>query len=56
MLERCADDHQGFSPEEKQGLYRAIFERRDVRSQFRPDPIPWRFSLGCLLQRIMPPR
>ena len=40
MLERCDEDNQEFSPEEKQGLYRAIFERRDVRSQFRPDPIP----------------
>jgi 5,6-dimethylbenzimidazole synthase len=40
VLERCGDDSQGFSPEQKQGLYRAIFERRDVRSQFRPDPIP----------------
>jgi len=30
----------GFSAEEKRGLYRAIHERRDVRAQFRPDPIP----------------
>ncbi|PJX13315.1 5,6-dimethylbenzimidazole synthase [Halomonas sp. 141] len=29
-----------FSDAEQQGLYRAIFERRDVRSQFLPDPIP----------------
>jgi len=29
-----------FSVEEKQGLYRAIYERRDVRAQFRPEPIP----------------
>jgi 5,6-dimethylbenzimidazole synthase len=29
-----------FSAEEKRGLYRAIHERRDVRAQFRPDPIP----------------
>ncbi len=29
-----------FSEEEKRGLYRAIYERRDVRSQFRPDAIP----------------
>jgi 5,6-dimethylbenzimidazole synthase len=28
-----------FSEEERRGLYRAIYERRDVRSQFRPDPI-----------------
>jgi 5,6-dimethylbenzimidazole synthase len=31
---------QSFSEEEKRGLYRAIYERRDVRSQFLPDPIP----------------
>ena len=29
-----------FSPAEREGLYRAIRERRDVRSQFLPDPIP----------------
>ena len=29
-----------FSEDERRGLYRAIHERRDVRSQFRPDPIP----------------
>jgi 5,6-dimethylbenzimidazole synthase len=29
-----------FSPAERDGLYRAIRERRDVRSQFLPDPIP----------------
>jgi 5,6-dimethylbenzimidazole synthase len=28
-----------FTEEEKRGLYRAIYERRDVRSQFRRDPI-----------------
>jgi 5,6-dimethylbenzimidazole synthase len=30
----------GFSEEEKLGVYRAIAERRDVRSQFLPAPIP----------------
>jgi len=30
-----------FSAEEKRGLYRAIYERRDVRAQFQSDPIPW---------------
>jgi 5,6-dimethylbenzimidazole synthase len=30
----------GFSEEEKRGLYRAIYERRDVRSHFLPDPVP----------------
>lgn len=29
-----------FSDDERRGVYRAIFERRDVRSQFLPDPIP----------------
>ncbi len=29
-----------FSEAERRGLYRAIFERRDVRSEFLPDPIP----------------
>lgn len=29
-----------FSEAERGGVYRAIFERRDVRSQFLPDPIP----------------
>lgn len=32
-------DHR-FSDEERAGLYRAIHERRDVRSQFLPEPIP----------------
>jgi 5,6-dimethylbenzimidazole synthase len=31
---------QAFSIEEKRGVYRAIHERRDVRGQFLPDPIP----------------
>ncbi|MDX1553074.1 MAG: 5,6-dimethylbenzimidazole synthase [Marinobacter sp.] len=34
------DQNRPFSAEETQGLYRAIHERRDVRSQFLPDPIP----------------
>lgn len=29
-----------FCDEHRQGLYRAIFERRDVRGQFKPDAIP----------------
>ena len=29
-----------FSQEEKDGLYRAIYSRRDVRGQFKQDPIP----------------
>jgi 5,6-dimethylbenzimidazole synthase len=31
--------NHGFSDEQREGLYRAIRERRDVRSQFLPDPI-----------------
>ena len=31
--------NNSFSEADRQGLYRAIFERRDVRSQFLPDPI-----------------
>lgn len=34
------DHNRPFSDEERAGLYRAIYERRDVRSQFLPDPIP----------------
>jgi 5,6-dimethylbenzimidazole synthase len=30
----------GFTDAEKRAVYRAIYERRDVRSQFLPDPIP----------------
>jgi 5,6-dimethylbenzimidazole synthase len=37
-----------FSEEEKRGVYRAIYERRDVRSQFLPQPIPPRV-LGRIL-------
>lgn len=29
-----------FTEEERRGFYRAIFERRDVRSNFLPDPVP----------------
>src|ERR1700722_14713535 len=32
-------DHH-FTDEERRGVYRAIYERRDVRSQFLPDPVP----------------
>ncbi|TNE77423.1 MAG: 5,6-dimethylbenzimidazole synthase, partial [Gammaproteobacteria bacterium] len=34
------DHNRPFSEAEAEGLYRAIYERRDVRSQFLPDPIP----------------
>ena len=33
-----ADIH--FSSDEINGLYKTIFNRRDVRGQFRPDPVP----------------
>lgn len=29
-----------FTPEERDAVYRCIFSRRDVRRNFRPDPIP----------------
>jgi 5,6-dimethylbenzimidazole synthase len=29
-----------FSHDEREAVYRAIFERRDVRKNFLPDPIP----------------
>jgi 5,6-dimethylbenzimidazole synthase len=29
-----------FSEAERRGVYRAIYERRDIRSQFLPDPVP----------------
>jgi 5,6-dimethylbenzimidazole synthase len=29
-----------FSPEERDAVYRCILTRRDVRAQFRPDPVP----------------
>jgi len=37
-----------FSDEERRGVYRAIYERRDVRSHFLPEPIP-----GQVLRRIL---
>jgi 5,6-dimethylbenzimidazole synthase len=38
--EDTAPRENRFSDEERRGLYRAIYERRDVRSHFLPDPIP----------------
>jgi 5,6-dimethylbenzimidazole synthase len=49
MPDQPAGASDGFSADEKRGLYRAIHERRDVRAQFRPDPIP-KAVLGRLLQ------
>jgi 5,6-dimethylbenzimidazole synthase len=37
-----------FSDEERNGVYRAIYERRDVRSRFLPDPVP-----EALLERLL---
>jgi len=34
------DSEHRFSEEERRGLYRAIYERRDVRSSFKPAEIP----------------
>ncbi len=34
-----SNHRQFFSEAEKQGLYKSIFNRRDVRGQFKPDPI-----------------
>ena len=33
-------DEHAFSSAQQEGLYRAIYERRDVRSQFLPTPVP----------------
>src|SRR5580704_1773892 len=40
MVTRMDRTDQTFSPAERRGVYRAIYERRDIRSQFLPDPIP----------------
>jgi 5,6-dimethylbenzimidazole synthase len=37
-----------FSEEERRGVYRAIYERRDVRSHFLPEPVP-----DAVLRRIL---
>lgn len=42
-MENTSDNIQQtmfISEQEKQGLYRTIFTRRDVRGQFKPDPVP----------------
>ena len=31
--------NEGFTKEQKDGFYKAIYSRRDVRSRFKPDPI-----------------
>ncbi len=37
-----------FLPEEKKGVYRAIYERRDIRQEFLPDPLPHETLLKIL--------
>ncbi|MDX5364023.1 MAG: 5,6-dimethylbenzimidazole synthase [Pseudazoarcus pumilus] len=39
MIDEQDSPHR-FNDAERDGVYRAIFERRDVRAQFRPDPVP----------------
>ena len=39
---------QSFSPTEKKGVYRAIYERRDIRKEFLPKAIPRRILLKLL--------
>jgi len=41
-------DRSLFSPAERRGVYRAIYERRDIRAQFLPKPIP-----DCVLGRLL---
>jgi 5,6-dimethylbenzimidazole synthase len=36
----CFSDLSDFSDAERRGVYRAIYERRDVRSHFLPTPVP----------------
>ncbi|MBV9762823.1 MAG: 5,6-dimethylbenzimidazole synthase [Acidobacteriaceae bacterium] len=38
--EQQAAGSRAFTEEERRGVYRAIYERRDVRSQFLPQPVP----------------
>lgn len=43
MNDNVHDDmqaHPDFSVDERDAVYRAIFTRRDVRSEFLPDPVP----------------
>lgn len=47
-IEESSDRHSDFNDEERKAVYRAIYERRDVRSQFLPTEIPDRV-LGQIL-------
>ena len=48
MKEMMRSKTRSFSPAERRGIYRAIYERRDVRSQFLPTPVP-EVVLGLIL-------
>jgi 5,6-dimethylbenzimidazole synthase len=38
---------QAFSEADRAAVYQAIFNRRDVRGQFLPDPVPDECSAAC---------
>jgi 5,6-dimethylbenzimidazole synthase len=40
MVSTSMPQNSHFSDEERRGVYRAIYERRDVRSHFLPQPVP----------------
>lgn len=48
MEQQPPEQANGFSPDERRAVYRAIYERRDVRSQFVPGPID-----PAVLRRIL---
>lgn len=39
-VEPAHQEDNTFVEQDRQGLYKTLFNRRDVRSQFRPDPVP----------------
>ncbi len=39
-MSRSSRNPHAFPPDARKGLYDAIYQRRDIRSQFLPDPIP----------------
>ncbi|HAT50504.1 MAG: 5,6-dimethylbenzimidazole synthase [Nitrospirae bacterium] len=50
-MENISTTHQNdihFTPADRNSLYKTIFNRRDVRGQFKPDPIP-----DAVLSRIL---
>ena len=48
MVMTPKNGHKSFSKAERAAVYRAIFERRDIRREFLPTPIP-----GSVLARIL---